>query len=149
MMLVVLGLGVQSGALAGSMSGIETKQDTDRTAECDRLIEVANQTVAQVQTITEQSEPGNEPLLDIAEVTEQASVTMGELTLTDTQLQDYQTQFIDMYTATSQASRELVAAVEQDDTLAAQDAYSALLRATSQEGALVNSVNVYCGADEQ
>jgi hypothetical protein len=124
------------------------KQAVSPSEECNELISVANQAVADVQMVTSQSDPSSQSLLALADITEQAGITMEAIAITDPQLQDYQAQFVEMYVATTRASRDLVTAVEQDDPSAAQDAYASLLQATSQEGVLVNAVNIYCGVGE-
>lgn len=114
--------------------------------QCDALIAVANQTVSQVEAINEKigETDSLDALLQIADITETAAVQMQGLNLADAQLQDYRNQFVEMYFAASGASRALVNAVETEDISAAQQAYSAIVRATEQEAPLVNAVNAYC-----
>ncbi|MGJ3247487.1 MAG: hypothetical protein ACFE0I_15615 [Elainellaceae cyanobacterium] len=127
----------------------------NRAVECNRLIEVANRAVDQVQQITQTTGPEDTRAhLQVAEVVDQAAGDLQEIQLSDQQLQRYKQQFITMYTSTSKATRELVQAVDVQDSVpvreqanAAEDAYRELRDATSQEGELVSSVNTYCSAD--
>lgn len=136
----ILGITV-AGLGLGLISCTESK-----VSQCNRLIEVANQAVAQVQDTTQNADPDDvEAFLQIADTADQAAADLEALDLKDDQLQTYKGQFITMYSATSEATRSLVDAVNSQDTAAAQDAYSSLQTATSQESGLVDAVNTYCG----
>lgn len=117
--------------------------------DCSTLIGAANQAVGEIQAVvqTNPGDGGGPPLLAIAAAADQAVGHLQSITLADPQLQNYQAQFIDIYATTGQASRDLVAAVEQDNIAGARDAYATILRANSLEGPLVSEIQVYCGAN--
>ncbi|MBF2051752.1 MAG: hypothetical protein EDM05_047250 [Leptolyngbya sp. IPPAS B-1204] len=120
----------------------------NKVAQCSKLIDIANQAVSGVKTVSENSQPDTsiESMNKIADVANTAKAEMEGLQLTDEQLKGFQTRFIDMYTATTNATRDLVTAAEAKDAQAAQQAFNALQTATAQEGPLVNEVNAYCEA---
>lgn len=118
-----------------------------KVAQCNRLIEAANTAVTEVQAVTT-SASANDPeaLNSIADTADGAVTTMQGLEFADETLQGYQQRFVEMYTATSEASRRIYDAVNAQDNAAAQTALTDLQTATGQETALVNEVNTYCGA---
>ncbi len=116
-----------------------------KVSQCSKLIEIANQAVSGVRTVSENPQPDNiESMNKIADVANKAKAEMTALQLSDPKLEDYQTRFVTMYTDTNQATRDLVKAAEAKDSAAAQQAFDALKTATAQEGPLVNEVNSYC-----
>lgn len=116
-----------------------------KVSQCSKLIEIANQAVTGVRTVSENPQPDNiDSMNKIADVANKAKADMSALQLSDPKLQDYQTRFVTMYTDTNQATRDLVKAAEAKDAQAAQQAFDALKTATAQEGPLVNEVNGYC-----
>jgi hypothetical protein len=130
--LLILGLGMASCS--------ETK-----VSQCSKLIDIANQAVTGVKSVSESPNPDNiDSMNKIADVANTAKASMQELQLADPQLKDYQTRFVDMYTNTNQATRDLVSAAEAKNAQAAQTAFDALKTATAQEGPLVTAVNEYC-----
>jgi mevalonate kinase len=117
----------------------------NKVAQCNQLIEVANQAVTDVQAITENASPDDPAaFLRIADTAEQARTNLEAIELTDEQLQTYQESFIAIYTSTSESTRNLVEAVNAQDNQAAQQAYDALQQAVSEEPELVTEVNSYC-----
>jgi hypothetical protein len=117
----------------------------NKVAQCNRMIEVANQTANQVRAVTQNTSPQNvEAMTKIADTTDQAAAEMQSVEVTDEQLQTYKDRFITMYANTSKATRELVTAIDAKNGEAAEQSYTALQTATSQEGALVTEVNNYC-----
>lgn len=118
-----------------------------KVAQCNRLIEIANQAVSGVKAVSETPKPDSiESMNKIADIANTAKSQMEELQFGDDQLKDFQTQFVTMYTETNQATRDLVTAAEAKDADAAKKAFSALQTATAKEAPLVNSVNTYCNA---
>jgi hypothetical protein len=125
--------------------------------QCNRLIEIANRTVDEVQTITQAAGPEDTAAhLKVAEVVDQAAGDLQSIELSDEQLQSYKQQFISMYTSTSKATRQLVNVVDGspevpviEQAQAAEQAYQELRSATSQEGPLVDNVNTYCSTATQ
>lgn len=126
---------------------ILTSCSESKVSQCNKLIEIANRAVSGVKAVSENPTPGSlESMKKIADVANTAKAQMEALQLSDDQLKTYQTRFITMYQDTNQATRNLVAASEKQDSPAATKAFDELQTATSQEGPLVNEVNSYCNA---
>lgn len=118
----------------------------NKVSQCNRLIDVANRAVTDVQTVTESASPQDvEAMSKIAETADRAATEMQAVKLSDEQLLSYQDRFVTMYADTSKATRDLIAAMGEQNGSAAQQAYSNLQTATNQEGALVTEINSYCG----
>lgn len=125
-----------------------------KVIQCNRLIEIANRTVNEVQAFTQTTGPDDTAAhLQVAEIVDQAAGDLQSIELSDEQLRSYQQQFITLYTSTSKATRELVNVVDGQPNVpiieqaqAAEQAYQQLRSATSQEEPLVNNVNTYCNA---
>lgn len=117
--------------------------------QCNQLIGVANQAVTEVETVTSNSAPRDtETFSSITEAAQQAAAQFEAIDLTDEQLQSYRQRFIKLYNETGEATEQLVAAVEEQNLPAAQDAYTLLEDATSQEEPLVEEVNQYCQSSQ-
>ncbi|MBF2003317.1 MAG: hypothetical protein IGS50_19890 [Synechococcales cyanobacterium C42_A2020_086] len=131
--------------LAITLGMLVTSCSESKVSQCNKLIEIANRAVEGVQTASENPRPDSiESMNKIADVANNARSEMEALQLTDERLQGYQTRFVTMYTATNQATRELVTAAQAKDAEGAQRAFEALQTATAQEEPLVNEVNAYC-----
>lgn len=118
----------------------------NKIAQCNQLIEVANEAVTEVQAITENASPDDPAaFLRIADTADQAKTNLQAIEVTDGQLQTYQERFVTLYTNTGDSTRNLVEAVNAQDNQAAQQAYDALQQAIAEEPNLVNEVNGYCG----
>ncbi len=116
-----------------------------KVSQCSKLIDIANQAVNGVKSVSENPNPDNiDSMNKIADVASTAKASMQELPLSDPQLKDYQTRFVSMYTDTNQATLNLVSAAKAKDSQAAQQAFEALKTATAQEEPLVTAVNDYC-----
>jgi DNA repair ATPase RecN len=121
-----------------------------KVAQCNRLIDVANTAVADVQNVTTAADPSDpEALNAIADTAESAVASMQELEFSDEQLQAYQQRFVQMYQDTSTASRAIYDAVQAENNDVAQQALNDLQTATGQETELVSEVNSYCGGTPQ
>lgn len=132
-------------AIAVALGTLATSCGASKVAECNELIEVANNAVEEVQTVAAAAQPEDvTAMLQIADTADQARSAMETLELSDEQLQGFQQRFITMYNETSTATRSLVSAVEAQDQAAAESAYNNLQAATGQETSLVNEVNAYC-----
>ncbi|MBD3880529.1 hypothetical protein IFO70_02035 [Phormidium tenue FACHB-886] len=117
----------------------------NKVSQCNRLIKVANEAVSSVQTVTQNASPDNvEAMTKIADAADKAKADMQGLQIGDERLKAFQTRFVSMYTDTSKATRDLVAAAGAKDATAAQTAFDALKTATDQEAPLVSEVNTYC-----
>ncbi|MBW4650199.1 MAG: hypothetical protein KME06_16150 [Kastovskya adunca ATA6-11-RM4] len=116
-----------------------------KTAQCSRIIEVANQAVTKTKSVTNGGQTSDpKAMLQAADSMEQASKEMESLELTDAKLKDYQAGFINMYRDTSKATRNFIAAFEKKDRPAAEKALSNLQQATTPEKQLVTDINTYC-----
>lgn len=116
-----------------------------KVSQCNKLIEVANQAVTEVQSVTQNASPDNvEAMSKIADAADKAKADMQSIKLGDEKLQQFQGRFITMYTDTSKATRDLVTAASAKDADSAQKAFDSLKTATDLEAPLVNEVNTYC-----
>lgn len=123
-----------------------------RLSQCRQLIDVANQVVTDVQTVaqnaststTETTADSREVIGRVADAANNARINMEGLSLNDTQLQDFQSRYISMYTEIHNSTREMLAASEARDREAGREAYTAFQEATSQETNLVREINDYC-----
>ena len=124
-----------------------TSCSESKVSQCSKLIEIANRAVLGVKQVSASPQPDSsiQQMNAIADVANTAKAEMQAVRLVDEQLQDYQTRFVDMYTETNQATRDLVSAAEAKDAQAAQQAFTALQAATAKEEPLVTEVNDYCG----
>jgi hypothetical protein len=128
-----------------SFSFLAVSCTDNKVSQCNKLIKVANEAVSSVQTVTQNASPDNvEAMSKIAEAADKAKADMQGLQLSDEQLKGFQTRFVSMYTDTSKATRDLVAAAGAKDAASAQKAFDALKTATDKEGPLVSEVNTYC-----
>lgn len=120
-----------------------------KVSQCNKLIEVANKAVTDVQAITASANPQDvNAMTQIAETADQARASMEALELSDEPLVGFQQRFVAMYSETSQATRDLVTAVNANNSQGAEQAYTALQTATDQETPLVTEVNTYCGGSQ-
>ncbi|MEL6221027.1 MAG: hypothetical protein AAFR31_00130 [Cyanobacteria bacterium J06627_8] len=117
-----------------------------RVSQCNRLIGIANEAASSVEAVTSTASPDDpDAFLRIADAAEQATSELENLEVADTELQNYQQQFISLYVETSAATRRLVDAVKNQDAEAADAAYMELEEATEREIPLVDEINNYCG----
>ena len=138
------------GAVAVAVSVLAVSCSESKTSQCNKLIEVANQAVTQVQSVTQNTDPSNanpnnvQAMSKIADAADQARSQMQALQISDSNLKAFQDRFVAMYTETSQATRELVAAANANNPENAQKSFNALKAATDKEGPLVEEVNRFC-----
>ncbi len=126
--------------LAGLVSCSSGKVD-----QCNQLIGVANQAVTDVESVTNDSAPRDTNTFSaITDAAQQAAAQLEAIDLTDEQLQSYRQRFIKLYSETGKATEQLVAAVEEQNLPAAEEAYNDLESATNQEQPLVEEINQYC-----
>jgi hypothetical protein len=131
-------------ALVG-LGFLVTSCTDNKVSQCNKLIKVANEAVSSVQAVTQNASPDNvEAMTKIAEAADKAKADMQGLQVTDEKLKAFQTRFINMYTETSKATRDLVAAAGAKNAAAAQASFDALKTATDKEAPLVSEVNTYC-----
>ena len=116
-----------------------------KTQECNEIIQVANKVVSQANELTNGGQISNpQMVLQTADAMEKASQEMEAIELKDEQLQNYQAGFVSMYSNTSQATRDFVAASEKKDRQGAELASAKLQNATASEKQLVTDINSYC-----
>lgn len=113
--------------------------------ECQKLIAIANQTVADTEDITNDRQTRNpEAALQAAKVMEESAITLSQLDLRDEQLQQYQTQLVKVYQQHAQATRSFVTAYENKDKAQLQQAQQQIQQASTSERELVTKINQYC-----
>jgi len=118
-----------------------------KVAQCNQMIQVANQAVSDAKVVTsgvQEDNPQAEAMRQAAAVMDKASEEMNAIEVTDETLQDYQASFVNMYSDTSQAMRNFAVAFEQKDRQAAEAAQMNLQQATTPEKQLVDNLNAYC-----
>ena len=119
----------------------------NQAAQCNRLTEVANKTVGEVQAIVSGNEqPDGEALRQVATSFDTGRTEMEALVLADEQLQGYQTRFIQLYEEVSVSAQQLSDALNSQDFDSAQTARDQFQASTEKEEPLVREVNDYCAA---
>jgi len=134
----------QAIQLAQASGSVETRDSV--IVQCNALSNVVNKAVDEAKKV---AEPEGDPiakLAEAAEALEQYALELEALALSDPQLEGFKQRFIRMYRNTSQASRQLIAAVEKRDSVTAEAALGDLQTAIRGEDTLVSEVNVYCQA---
>jgi len=128
-----------------------------KVSQCNQLISVANEAVAQVQSVTQSTaaspDAGNSTtnpannvgaMNRIAAAADQARGEMEALEFSDQRLTEFKSRFVAMYSEISGATRELVSSATASNSQAAQQAFNSLKTATDKEAPLVEEVNRYC-----
>ncbi|MFP4099924.1 MAG: hypothetical protein ACLFWZ_04915 [Coleofasciculus sp.] len=118
-----------------------------KVAQCNQMIQVANQAVSDAKVVTsavQEDNPQAEAMRQAAAVMDKASEEMNAIDVTDETLQDYQASFVSMYRDTSQAMLNFAVAFEQKDRQGAETAQMSLQQATTPEKQLVDNLNAYC-----
>jgi hypothetical protein len=123
-----------------------------RLSQCRKLINVANQVVTDVQAVAQNASTSasgstnnsTEVITRVANAANSAKINMEELSLNDTQLQDFQNRYATMYAEIYDTTNAMLDASESRDREAGRQAYSAFQAATSQESTLVSEINQYC-----
>lgn len=133
--------------MAGAIALLSIGCSDNRAAQCNRLTEVANKTVGEVQTIVSGNEqPDGAALRQVAASFNNGKTEMEALVLSDEQLQGYQTRFIQLYEEVSASAQQLSDALNSQDFDAAQTARDQFQASTEKEEPLVREVNEYCAA---
>ncbi|MDY6785804.1 MAG: hypothetical protein SW833_25180 [Cyanobacteriota bacterium] len=135
---IVLGLSAAMGLLTFACTD-------SKVAQCNGIIETANQFVTQATQLTNGGQT-DEPqaILQAADAMDRAAEEMEALELSDPQLVEYRGGFVKMYRDISKATREYVKAYENKDRPGAEAARSRVERATQPEQELVQGINEYC-----
>jgi hypothetical protein len=119
----------------------------NRAAQCNRLTEVANKTVGEVQTIVSgNDQPDGTALRQVAASFDNGRAEMEALVLSDEQLQGYQARFIQLYEEVSGSAQQLSDTLNSQDFDSAQTARDQFQASTEKEEPLVREVNDYCAA---
>ncbi|MEO1208521.1 MAG: hypothetical protein AAFX78_03180 [Cyanobacteria bacterium J06638_20] len=119
----------------------------NRAAQCNRLTEVANKTVGEVQTIVSgNDQPDGAALRQVAASFDSGRAEMEALLFSDEQLQGYQARFIQLYEEVSVSAQQLSDALNSQDFDSAQTARDQFQASTEKEEPLVREVNDYCAA---
>lgn len=135
------------GGILGAIALITVACSDNRAAQCNRLTEVANKTVGEVQTIVSgNDQPDGAALQQVAASFDTGRTEMEALVLSDEQLQTYQTRFIQLYEEVSVSARQLSEALDSQDFDTAQTARDQFQATTQKEAPLVQEVNEYCAA---
>lgn len=144
-------VGVALGViLNGCSPNLSVAELFDRKAtQCNRFVEVGNSAVQEVQAVMSSGNSTDvTTVAKIAQIADQTANTMRSLDLQDPQLQQLRDRYVKMYADTSAATRALISAQNQQNNTAAQQAYTEIQAATSQEQALIDEVNAYCGGEQ-
>lgn len=117
----------------------------NRAAQCNRLTEVANKTVGNVQAIVSgNDQPDGAALRQVAASFDNGRAEMEALVLSDEQLQSYQSRFIELYEEVSVSAQQLSDTLNSQDFDGGQTARDQFYASTEQEEPLVREVNEYC-----
>lgn len=116
-----------------------------KLAQCNRLSQVVNGTVAEVQAVVQaNSQPNDKAFSAVADRFEQGKAAVSAVELSDAQLNDYKGQLLTLYDQIITAARKVSAALQQENFDAARAAHQEFLTAANQESPLVDEVNTYC-----
>jgi selenophosphate synthetase-related protein len=119
-----------------------------KVSQCNKIIKVANEAVKEAKSVTNGGQASDpKAMLKAANAMEKASIEMKAINLRDQKLKDYQAGFISMYSDTSKATRDFVAAFEKKDRRSAEAALTNLQQATTPEKQLVADINSYCSGN--
>lgn len=137
-------------SLLALISLIAVSCGQSRVAQCNKMIQVANQAVSDAKVVTNnlpKDDSQAEAMRQAAAIMDKASTDMNAIEVTDETLQDYQASFAKMYSDMSQAMGEFAVAFEQKDRQAAEAAQMNLQQATTPERQLVDTLNAYCSGE--
>jgi hypothetical protein len=116
-----------------------------KLAQCNRLSQVVNGTVAEVQAVVQaNSQPNDQAFSAVADRFEQGKAAISAVEISDAQLNDYKGQLLTLYDQIIAAARKVSTALQQENFDAARAAHQEFLTAASQESPLVDEVNAYC-----
>ena len=116
-----------------------------KLAQCNRLSQVVNGTVAEVQAVVQaNSQPNDQAFSAVADRFEQGKAAISAVEISDAQLNDYKGQLLTLYDQIIAAARKVSTALEQENFDAARAAHQEFLTAANQESPLVDEVNTYC-----
>jgi hypothetical protein len=117
-----------------------------RVSQCSHIVEVANQVVSQVNSVTQVSNPQDAVALKkIAGIFDAAVQQMQAVTLEDQQLQNYRDRFVTLYADAGGAARAMATAIDKQDPNSYKQGDRDLQAASNREAPLTAEVNRYCG----
>lgn len=129
----------------------EAGQDNQtKTAQCEQIIAIANAAVKDANLATNNGRSSDpEMLLRAAQYMDSHASKFEGISLSDPNLQDYQSRFIVIYKQTSIATRDFVTAFKAKNLSAAELALQALTATTRGEKQLVDEINNYCQQEQK
>lgn len=131
--------------LTAALSVLTVSCSESKVSQCNKIIEVANRAVSEAKAITKNGQLSDpKTTLKAADAMDKASKDMKAIKVTDEKLRDYQARFAQVYSDTSKATRDFVAAFEKKDRLALTAAVEKLQKAATPEKQLVEDINIYC-----
>lgn len=135
--------GVWAGGLAIALLAAGCSES--KLAQCNRLSQVVNGTVAEVQAVVQaNSQPNDKAFSAVADRFEQGKAAVSAVELSDAQLNEYKGRLLTLYNQIITAARKVSTALQQENFDAARVAHQEFLTAANQESPLVDEVNTYC-----
>jgi hypothetical protein len=130
---------------ASPVTGSAQSGNQTKVAQCNRIIEIANEAVRDTKNMTSGEQASSvEAVLRVANAMDSAAAQLDNTSITDPRLQTFKSRFIRMYRQTSRAARNFATAFNNNNRPAAESALQALQAATSPEKQLVADINNYC-----
>lgn len=120
----------------------ENESENSRASECDQLLTIINEGANNTRNLTNTDDP--EALLTSADGLDRTVRQIAGVTSSDSTLEVYRAQFIQMYQQIGQAIREFVRVDREEDPSAAASALTALQATAAPEAQLVEDINQYC-----
>lgn len=142
--------------LLASLSLLTACQTTDPALyECQQLLEEINAVVIDAQTLTqgEQESDNSSPNLEIwlqaADILQNGSEAIAELSISDQELQTHQTEISTIYSEQAQATYAMVEAWQKKDLQTALNAQKRSAAAGELEATAGEALNTYCQNKEK
>ncbi|HBL10286.1 MAG TPA: hypothetical protein DD379_02535 [Cyanobacteria bacterium UBA11162] len=130
-----------------TITGLITSCAEGKISQCNKIIRIANNAVSEANSITNGGQTSDPKVaLKMADTMQKASQSMKSLKVKDEKLEDYQAGFINMYSNSSKAMRNFVAAYDKKDRTAAEVALANVQQAATQYQQLVDDLNSYCAS---
>jgi hypothetical protein len=119
-----------------------------KVAQCNKLIDVANQAAQASQEFgnNPQPEKGGKAFTDMADKLDTLTASMEAIAISDEKLKGYQSSFVNMYKAASKGLRGGAVAFDKKNSEAMNKELQAIQTATAGEAKLVGDINTYCSA---
>lgn len=132
--------------IAGSLAiaPASLAQSTSFSAECGQVLSLANETGDQLVTVFRDAPDPGLIFDQVATITGTTADTYAAMTLTDPQLQAFQTDFVTVYSTISDVSRRLYSAEQTNDQETVQATYDEFRVAIRPERPLIQATLEYC-----